>query len=72
MPGEPPLMSWTEMAELVGLLELCPPEWPHASYYAQVAAKVRGKILCAYVNGWIDEAEPLAWLLLTPELSATA
>lgn len=72
MPGEPPLMSWTEMAELVGLLELCSPEWPNASYYAQVAAKVRGKILCAYVNGWISEAEPLAWLLLTPELSATA
>ena len=72
IPGEPPLMTWEQIAELVGLLELCPPEWPHASHYAQVAAKARGKILCAYLDGVIVDAEPLAWLLLTPELSATA
>lgn len=72
LPGDSPLMSATESAELVGLLELCPPEWPHAAYYAQVAAKARGKLLCSYVSGHIGEAEPLAWLLLTPELSATA
>lgn len=72
LPGEAPLLGWSEQAELIGLLELCPPEWPQANYYAQVASKARGKVLCAYVDGRITSAEPLAWLLLTPELSPTA
>lgn len=72
LPGDGPLLGWTELAQLVGLLELCPPEWPGASYYAQVASKARGQLLCAYVDGRVTAAEPLAWLLLTPELSPAA
>jgi hypothetical protein len=68
LPGEAPLLSWTEQAQLVGLLELCPPEWDQAGHYAQVAEKARGQVLCAYVDGRITDAEPLAWLLLSPEL----
>jgi hypothetical protein len=72
LPGEAPLLGWTEIAQLVGLLELCPPEWTGANYYAQVASKARGKLLCAYLDGRVSAAEPLAWLLLTPELSPAA
>ena len=69
LPGDAPLLDWTELAQLVGLLELCPPEWPEANHYALVASKARGHLLCAYVDGRITSAEPLAWLLLSPELS---
>jgi len=69
LPGEAPLLDWTEFAQLVGLLELCPPEWPEANHYALVASKARGHLLCAYVDGRVTSAEPLAWLLLSPELS---
>jgi hypothetical protein len=72
LPGEAPLLSWTDLAQLIGLLELCPPEWADAGYYAQVASKARGNLLCAYIDGRVLEAEPLAWLLLTPELSPAA
>ena len=68
LPGEAPLITWTEQAQLVGLLELCPPEWERASHYAHVAEKARGQVLCAYADDRIDDAEPLAWLLLSPEL----
>lgn len=70
LPGRAPLLSWEEIASLVGLLELCPPEWPGALDYAQAAEKARGQILCAYLDGEISDPEPLAWLLLTPELVA--
>lgn len=69
LPGEAPLLDWTELAQLVGLLDLCPPEWPEANHYAQVASKARGHLLCAYVDGRVTSVEPLAWLLLSPELS---
>ena len=69
LPGEAPLLTWTEQAQLIGLLELCPPEWDRAGHYAQVAEKARGQVLCAYVDERIQDAEPLAWLLLSPELS---
>lgn len=72
LPGQAPLLGWSEFAQLIGLLELCPPEWPDAAYYAQVASKARGTLLCAYVDGRVAEAEPLAWLMLSPELSSTA
>jgi hypothetical protein len=72
LPGQAPLLDWSEFAKLIGLLELCPPEWPDASYCAQVASKARGTLLCAYVDGRVTEAEPLAWLMLSPELSSTA
>ena len=68
LPGQAPLLTWTEQAQLVGLLELCPPEWDQAGHYAQVAEKAKGQVLCAYVDGRITDAEPLAWLLLSPEL----
>lgn len=71
LPGRAPLLSWAEQASLVGLLELCPPEWPGAADYAQAAEKARGQILCAYLDGEITDPEPLAWLLLTPELVAS-
>ncbi|MFZ0530498.1 MAG: hypothetical protein WAL91_08185 [Propionicimonas sp.] len=70
LPGEAPLLTWAEQAELVGLLELCPPEWPGAGYYSNVAEKARGQVLCAYLDDRIDDAEPLALLLLSPELRA--
>ena len=70
LPGRAPLLSWTELASLVGLLELCPPEWPGALDHAQTAEKARGQILCAYLDGEITDPEPLAWLLFTPELVA--
>jgi hypothetical protein len=69
LPGDAPLLSWTEKAQLIGLLELCPPEWDQAGHYAQVAEKARGQVLCAYADGRIQDAEPLAWLLLSPELA---
>ncbi len=70
LPGGAPLLSWTERAQLVGLLELCPPEWERAGHYALVAEKARGQVLCAYTDGRIPDAEPLAWLLLNPGLGA--
>jgi len=70
LPGEAPLITWTEQAQLVGLLELCPPEWDRAGHYGLVAEKARGQVLCAYVDGRIPDAEPLAWLLLNPGLGA--
>ncbi|PZQ39586.1 MAG: hypothetical protein DI570_30860 [Phenylobacterium zucineum] len=70
LPGEAPLLSWTEQARLVGLLELCPPEWDRAGHYGLVAEKARGQVFCAYVDGRISAAEPLAWLLLNPGLGA--
>lgn len=48
--------------------KLCPPEWPEANHYALVASKAVGTLLCAYVDGRVT-VEPLAWLLLSPELS---
>lgn len=68
LPGEAPLLTWTEQAQLVGLLELCPPEWNQAGHYAQVAEKARGQVLCGYADGRVPNAEPLAWLLLSLEL----
>jgi len=70
LPGEAPLLTWTEQAELVGLLELCPPEWPGAARYSLVAEKARGQVLCGYYDERITDAEPLAMLLLSPELRA--
>jgi hypothetical protein len=70
LPGEAPLLPWTEQAQLAGLLELCPPEWDRAGHYALVAEKAKGHILCGYADGRIDSAEPLAWLLLNPGLGA--
>jgi hypothetical protein len=72
LPGEAPLLGWDEFAQLIGLLELCPPEWANAGYYAHVASKARGTLLCAYIDRRVTQAEPLAWLLLSPELSATS
>ncbi len=70
LPGDAPLLDWSELAQLVGLLELCPAEWPGAAHYANVAAKARGSLLCAYLDGRVHASEPLAWLLLTPELTS--
>jgi hypothetical protein len=70
LPGSAPLLSWTERAQLVGLLELCPPEWEGAAHYGLVADKARGQVLCAYADGKITGAEPLAWLLLNAGLGA--
>ena len=70
LPGEVPLLSWTEQAQLVGLLELCPPEWDRAGHYGLVAEKARGQVLCGYVDGRIPDAGPLAWLLLNAGLGA--
>lgn len=70
LPGEAPLLGWTDLAQLAGLLELCPPEWERAGHYAQVAEKAKGHLLCAYADGKVRDAEPLAWLLLNPGLGA--
>ncbi len=70
LPGDVPLLGWVEQAQLVGLLELCPPEWDRAGDYGQVAEKARGHLLCAYADGRVGDAEPLAWLLLNPGLGA--
>ena len=45
------------------LLELCPPEWDRVGQYGHVAEKARGQVLCGYMDGRIEDAEPLAWLL---------
>lgn len=71
LPGAAPLLSWVEQAQLVGVLELCPPEWDRAGLYAQVAEKARGHLLCAYADGRITEAEPLAWLMLNAGLGTS-
>ncbi len=68
LPGRAPLLGWVEQAQLLGVLELCPPEWGHAGHHAQVAEKARGQVLCAYADGRITDAEPLAWLLLNAGL----
>ena len=70
LPGEAPLITWAEQARLVGLLELCPPEWDRAGHYGLVAEKAKGQVLCGYVDGRVPDAEPLAWLLLNPGLGA--
>lgn len=70
LPGSAPLLPWTEHAQLLGVLELCPPEWDRAAHYAQVAEKARSQILCAYADRRITDAEPLAWLLLNSGLGA--
>lgn len=70
LPGGAPLLGWSERAQLIGLLELCPPEWDRAGQYAMVAEKARGQVLCAYADGRVVDAEPLAWLLLNPGLGA--
>lgn len=69
LPGEAPLLTWKEQASLVGLLGLCPAEWPGATWFSQVAEKAKGQVLCAYWDERIIDSEPLAMLLLTPELS---
>lgn len=68
LPGQAPLLSWTEKAQLVGLLQLCPGEWDGASHHARVAQKARRQVLCAYADTRIEDAEPLAWLLLSPDV----
>lgn len=64
LPGEPIGVGWADQARLVGLLELCPQEWPLAAYAGRTAEKTRRRILAAYADGRVRSAEPLAWLLL--------
>ena len=64
LPGGPVGVGWVEQAALVGLLELCPEEWPLAPLAARTAEKTRRRVLAAYADGRIRSAEPLAWLLL--------
>lgn len=67
LPGELIGVDWADQARLVGLLELCPQEWPLAAYAARTAEKTRRRILAAYADGRIRSAEPLAWLLLSAD-----
>ncbi len=64
LPGEPYAMSWAEQARLVGVLDLCPEEWPVAALAAEVAGKTRTRILSAWSDGRLADAEPIAWLVL--------
>lgn len=68
LPGEAPLLPWTERARLTGLLELAPPEWEPSSGAQEAVAKTAGQILCGYHDGRIVEAAPLAWLILNRSL----
>lgn len=67
LPGEPVGLTSVEQAQLTGLLQLCPEEWPQAGAAAACAGKNARRLLAQVASS--DFADPddyavLAWLAL--------
>ncbi|MDQ7991214.1 MAG: hypothetical protein AAGC63_00255 [Propionicimonas sp.] len=65
LPGHPVGLGFTEQAQLVGLLESCPEDWPESPLAGTTAEAARQRILAGYAAGDLLDPVPLAWLLLS-------
>ncbi|MFT3862439.1 hypothetical protein [Micropruina sp.] len=71
LPGEPVGLSAVQQAQLTGLLQLCPEEWPMAGAAAVCATKNSRRLLAAVASsgfGGPDDLAVLAWLALGESL----
>jgi hypothetical protein len=71
LPGEPVGLDAVRQAQLVGLLQLCPEEWPMAQQAAVSATKNSRRLLAAVAAsefGQPDDLDVLAWLALGQSL----
>ena len=71
LPGEPVGLDAVAQAQLVGLLQLCPEEWPMAPAAAACATKNSRRLLAAVAAsdfGDPDDLDVLAWLALGQSL----
>ena len=58
-------LDLVEQAQLVGLLETCPEQWPEAPLAGFTAQAARHRILARYQTADVDDVAPLAWLLVS-------
>ncbi len=71
LPGEPVGLDPIQQAQLTGLLELCPEEWPMAKAAAGCATKNSRRLLAAVASSDFDDPDDLAvlgWLALGQSL----
>jgi len=71
LPGEPIGLDVVQQAHLVGLLQLCPEEWPMAAAAASCALKNSRRLLASVVSSGFSEPDDLAvlaWLALGESL----
>lgn len=71
LPGEPVELDAVRQAQLVGLLQLCPEEWPMASAAAACAMKNSRRLLAGVAASDFADADDLAvlaWLALGASL----
>lgn len=71
LPGEPVGLDAVRQAQLVGLLQLCPEEWPMAQAAAACATKNSRRLLASVAASGFDDADDLvvlAWLALGQSL----
>ena len=64
LPGQPVGLGLVEQAQLIGLLETCPDDWPEAPLAGFTAQAARRRILASYATGEVSDPTPLAWLLV--------
>ena len=65
LPGQPVGLDLVAQAQLVGLLESCPEQWPEAPLAGFTAQATRHRILARYQAAEVDDVTPLAWLLVS-------
>ena len=65
LPGRPVGLGFTAQAQLVGVLESCPEDWPEAPLAGFTAQAARHRILAGYQAGDVTDLTPLAWLLVS-------
>lgn len=71
LPGEPVGLTSVLQAQLVGLLQLCPEEWPMAPAAASCAQKSSRRLLAGLASARFDDPDDLAvlaWLALGQSL----
>jgi len=71
LPGEPIGLDAVQQAHLVGLLQLCPEEWPMAAGAASCALKNSRRLLAWVISSGFsqpDDLAVLAWLALGESL----
>lgn len=71
LPGEPVGLDAVQQAQLTGLLQLCPEEWPMAMAAASCATKNSRRLLAAVAASEFadpDDLSVLAWLALGESL----